>query len=327
MDLSKETLLEMYWRMLLSRRLDERAWELHKTREIGFHHSSIGHEAAQVAAANAIDRKRDWVAPYYRDLALVLTLGLSPRDFVLGLMGKADEPSSGGRQMPSMWSLRSLNILSISPVAAAQIPQAVGVALGIQRSGEERIVLASCGEGAASAGEWAEAVNWAAVQRLPVVFLIQNNRLALSTPQEAQMAVASPADKARGLGLPGVAVDGLDLQAVYRAVKEASDRARNGGGPALVEARTWRITPHSTDDDDRLYRSQAEVEKARMRDPVQLARTALESSGVLSPHTQAHMENRAFEIVEDAVTFARNAPDAQPGAGARPVYAEDVRIG
>lgn len=312
--------------MLLSRRLDERVWELHKGREIEFHHSSIGHEAAQVGTAFAIDRQRDWIVPYYRDLALLLTLGLSPREYMLSLMGKEEDPISGGRQMPSLWSLRRLNVVSTSPVAAAQIPHAVGIAMAIQRSDQDRIVLASCGEGATSSGDWYEAVNWAAVQRLPVVFLVQNNRYSISTPQKQQMAVAATADKARGLGLPGVSIDGSDVSAVFRTVGEAVQRARAGEGPALVEVRTYRITPHSSDDDDRLYRSKDQVTRGRKRDPLDLTRVVLEEAGALSPHTHTHMETRALEIVEDAVTTARSAGEPQPEAGTRPVFAEDIPL-
>jgi 2-oxoisovalerate dehydrogenase E1 component subunit alpha len=324
MAIPKETVLEMYWRMLLSRRLDERAWELHRGREIAFHHSSIGHEAAQVGAAFAVQRQRDWVAPYYRDLALLLTLGLTPREFMLNLMGKADDPVSGGRQLPSLWSLRRINVLSNSPTNAAQISHAVGVALAMRLGGADGVVLAVSGEGATSAGEWYESVNWAAVERLPVVFFVENNRYAISTPVERQMAVASVSDKARGLGLPGVAIDGQDVLAVYGAVKAAIDRAREGGGPALVEARTFRVPPHSSDDDDRLYRSRQEVQKGRTRDPLLILRAVLEKAEALSPQTSTHMESRALEIVEDAVAFARQAPYPTPASASGPVYFEEI---
>ncbi len=322
MDVPKEVLLEMYWRMLLARRVDERAWELFRQEKIAYHMSGIGHEAAQVGAAYAIERGLDWVVPYYRDMALMFALGLTPREFMLGLFAREGDPSSGGRQMPNLWSLERANVISISSSLGSQTAHAVGLALGIRSSGEERVVLACCGEGAAATGEWYEAVNWAAVQRLPVVFVVENNLYAVSLRQEKQMAVDGVAAKTRGLGLPGQTVDGTDFLAVYRIVKEAVDRARAGEGPALVETRLYRITPHSSDDDDRTYRARAEVEAGRKRDPLLLARTYLEAENVLAPRTNTRMELKATEIVEEAVQYAESAPEPAPEAAAGPVYAE-----
>ena len=225
-DLSKDTRLEMYWMMLLARRLDERAWVLHRQGKIAFHISGIGQEAAQVGAAYAIRRGEDWVAPYYRDLALLLSLGYTPREFILSLMGKREEPDSGGRQMPSHWSLRRANVISHSAPVATQCAHAVGAALAMRLRGDERVALTSCGEGATAQGEWYEAVNWAAVQRLPVVFLVENNAYAISEPVSAQMAVQRVADKAAGLGLEGLSVDGNDVFAVQAAVSAAVEKAR-----------------------------------------------------------------------------------------------------
>jgi 2-oxoisovalerate dehydrogenase E1 component alpha subunit len=328
MPLNKTTLLDMYWHMLLARRLDERAWQLHKDGEINYHISGIGHEALQVAAAFAIRRGEggyasDWVAPYYRDLALMLALGYPPQDYLLGLFARAADPSSGGRQMPNHWSFKPANVISVSPVAASQIPHAVGIALAIKNKREDKIVLATSGEGATSQGEWYEAVNWAAVKRLPVVFLVENNQYALSTPQEGQMAVARAADKANGLGLPGVSVDGNDLNAVYDAVSSAAERARKGRGPSLVEAVTYRITPHSSDDDDRAYRGKQEVEAQKKRDPLLHTRIFLETEDVLTSAKQTEFETKARELIEAAVEFARSAPDPDPETLTASLYAEE----
>ena len=217
-DLSPERLLEMYWLMVLSRRLDERTWVLHRQGKIAFHISGIGHEAAQVASAFAIRRGEDWVAPYYRDLAMMIALGFTPKEFMLGVMGKKGEPNSGGRQMPSHWSMRRLNIVSHSSVVATQAVHAAGIGFAMKLRGDDAIVLTSIGEGSTSQGEWYEAVNWAAIHKLPVIFLVENNLYAISVRQEKQMAVDKVADKAAGLGLPGVTIDGLDAMAVNRAV-------------------------------------------------------------------------------------------------------------
>ncbi|MCX8063292.1 MAG: thiamine pyrophosphate-dependent dehydrogenase E1 component subunit alpha [Anaerolineales bacterium] len=325
LPLPEEILLEMYWTMLLSRRLDERAWALHRQGKITFHISAIGHEAAQIGAAYAIRRGYDWVAPYYRDLTLMLALGYTPREFMLSLMGKKGDPCSGGRQMPSHWSLKRANVISHSSPVATQTSHAAGIGLAIKLRGEDKVVITAAGEGSTSQGEWYEGVNWAAVQKLPVVFMIVNNLYAISVRQEQQMAVANAADKAHGLGLPGVAVDGMDFLAVYKVMKEAVERARSGEGPTVVEAKVYRITPHSSDDDDRSYRTREEVEHFKQRDPLFIARQKLEKEGILTAQKIEEFEQRAREVVNDAVRFGESAPYPAPEEAAFPVYAEDVR--
>jgi 2-oxoisovalerate dehydrogenase E1 component alpha subunit len=327
MGLPKETLLEMYRVMLLSRRLDERAWVLHRQGKIAFHISAIGHEAAQVGAAFALQRGKDWVVPYYRDLAMLLALGMSPREFALGLMGKKDEPSSGGRQMPSHWSLRRANVVSHSSPVATQTPHATGIGLGIKMRGDSAVVLTSIGEGSTSQGEWYEGVNWAAVHKLPVIFLVENNIYAISVRQEMQMAVAGAAGKAAGLGLPGVSVDGLDVVAVVEAVAQAVERARRGDGPTIVEARVHRLTPHSSDDDDRSYRPREEVEAMKAGDPLAAYQQLLLEKKILTPKAQAEIEAEAVEAVEDAMRFAEAAPYPDVSEAEYPVYVEDIRRG
>jgi 2-oxoisovalerate dehydrogenase E1 component alpha subunit len=327
MDLAQEMRLEMFWMMLLARRLDERAWVLHRQGKIAFHISGIGQEAAQVGAAFALRRGEDWVVPYYRDLALMLCLGYTPREFVLSLMGKREEPSSGGRQMPSHWSLRRANVVSHSAPVATQTLHAVGVALGIKMRREDKVVFTTIGEGATSQGEWYEAVNWAAVHRLPVIFMVENNRYAISVPVEKQMAVRSSAEKACGLGLEGVTVDGGDVFAVHEAVARAVAKARAGQGPTLIEAQMYRITPHSSDDDDRTYRSREEVEEHKRRDPLLHTRQHLEAAGILSAERLQAMEVEAKTLVDEAVKYAESAPYPAPEEAAHPVFYEEVQHG
>lgn len=322
-ELSPDTLLDLYWSMLRSRRLDERAWVLHRQGKIAFHISGMGHEAAQVGAAFALRRGHDYVAPYYRDLALMLAVGYTPREFVLGLFGKAGEPSSGAHQMPSHWGLKRANVVSTSSPVATQVPHAAGIALGIKLRGEDRVALACVGEGSTSQGEWYEALNWAAVHQLPMICLVQNNVYAISVPMQKQMAVPNVADRAAAFGMPGVVVDGNDAIAVYRVVKAAADRARSGGGPTLVEAKTYRPVPHSSDDDDRSYRSREEVEQWKARDPVQRFKAFLEAQDLLTPQLQSEYETRATAEVEDAVKFGQDAPYPPVESAAGPVYAED----
>ncbi len=322
-DLSTESLLEMYWLMVLSRRLDERTWILHRQGKIAFHISAIGHEAAQVGAAMALNRGKDWIAPYYRDLAMMVALGFTPQEFMLGVMGKKGEPNSGGRQMPSHWSLKRMNVISHSSPVATQASHATGIGLAIKLRGDEAVVLTSIGEGSTSQGEWYEAVNWAAIHQLPVIFMVENNRYAISVRQDKQMAVDNVADKALGLGLPGVTVDGLDAMSVHQAIAEAVTRARSGGGPTIVETMVNRMTPHSSDDDDRSYRPREELEAQKAQDPVHLQRDKLLAAGILTEEAEVEMQERAKIEVEQAVEYATEAPYPDISEASYPVYAED----
>jgi len=326
-ELNRENLLEMYWLMLLSRRLDERAWVLHRQGKIAFHISAIGHEAAQIGAIFAIRRGQDWLLPYYRDLTMVLAMGLTPREFMLGLMGRQGEPSSGARQMPSHWSLKRAKVVSHSSPVATQTPHASGIGFAIKLRGDDAVVLTTIGEGSTSQGEWYEAVNWAAIHKLPVIFMIENNIYAISVRQDRQMAVPRAADKALGLGLPGVTVDGLDAIAVHRVVSEAVARARDGDGPTIVEATVHRMTPHSSDDDDRTYRPRAEMEALKAQDPVDQFRSRLMGEGILSEKAEAEINERAKAEVEEAVAFATQAPYPDVSEATYPVFSGDRRHG
>lgn len=327
MPLSNELKQEMFWVMLLSRRLDERAWVLHRQGKIAFHISGIGQEAAQVGAVYTIEKGKDWLVPYYRDLAMVIALGMTPTEFMMSLMGKANEPTSGARQMPSHFSLQHANIVSHSAPVATQSPHASGIALGIKMDGGDQVVLTTIGEGSTSQGEWYEAVNFAAIHKLPVVFLVENNEYAISVPQEKQMAVASAADKACVLGLPGIEVDGTRVFEVYKAVAEAVNNARKGKGPAVIEARMYRLTPHSSDDDDRSYRTRDEVEEHKKNDPILLAKQTLIDDNLLTEEEYRQLEEKAKQEVDQAVQAANEAPFPKGEDAALQVYAEEVQHG
>jgi 2-oxoisovalerate dehydrogenase E1 component alpha subunit len=229
--------------------------------------------------------------------------------------------------MPSHWGLRRANVVSHSSPVATQTAHASGVALGIKLRGDQAVVLTSIGEGSTSQGEWYEGVNWAATQKLPAIFLVENNIYAISVRLEQQMAVAQVADKAKGLGLPGISVDGMDVMAMHQAVSEAVERARAGEGPTLVEARVYRLTPHSSDDDDRSYRSRQEVESWRERDPLLGFQQALRKQKVLTSQAEQELDAKAKEQVEEAVAFAEAAPYPEISEASYPVFAEDIRHG
>lgn len=326
LGLHDDLVLEMYWHMLLARRLDERMWILHRQHQVAFHISGIGHEATQVAAAYALKRGHDFIFPYYRDLCLTLALGLTPRAMMLAMYGKQGEPMSGARQMPAHYSARHLNIVSVSSPVATQIPQAAGMALAMKYQNTDQVVMTCFGEGSTAEGDFHEGLNWAGIFKLPVIFLCQNNQYAISSPTDREMAVQNVADRAPAYGMPGVIFDGNDFIESYHAITQAIERARRGEGPTLLEAKMYRLVPHSSDDDDRTYRSREEVEAWKQRDPLLLARKYCVENGLLDDAHQAEFEQRAREIVDDADEFARNAPYPPPEEALNGVWGELPKI-
>jgi 2-oxoisovalerate dehydrogenase E1 component alpha subunit len=330
--LGDDTLIEMYRVMLLSRRLDERSWALHRQGKIAFHISGIGHEATQVGAAFAIRRGVDYVRPYYRDLALMLALGITPADFIMSLMGKKGEYSSDARQMPSHFGCRRLNVISSGAPVATQVPQTAGVAFAIryrQINGlvdpadetQPRLALTCLGEGSTSQGEWHEGMNWAGVFRLPFICLVQNNLYAISVPMQRQMAVPNVADRAAAYGVHGVIVDGNNLLAVYAVMREAAQRAYNGDGATLVEAKTYRPVPHSSDDDDRSYRSREEVEAWKAKDPLLRFSQFLLNEKIADAARLQAWDDDARQQVDRGQEQAEAAPYPQPEEALGAVYA------
>lgn len=322
LGLNDELVLEMYWHILLARRLDERMWILHRQHKVAFHISGIGHEACQVGAAYALKKGYDYVHPYYRDLALNLVLGITPRELMLAIYGKQGDTISNARQMPGHYSSRPLHIVSGSSPVATQIPQAAGIAFGIRYQGKDQVVLTCFGEGSTAEGDFHEGLNWAGIFKLPVLFLCQNNQYAISEPIAREMPVKNVADRAVAYGMPGVIFDGNDFLASYSAVKQAVARARRGEGPTLLEAKTYRPVPHSSDDDDRTYRSRDEVELWKESDPVLVARSYCLEHGLLDENQDEEFERRAREIVDDADHNAQLASYPEPAAALLGVWGE-----
>jgi len=320
LDLDPALLREMYWQMVRARRTDERCWVLHRQGKIAFHISGIGHEAIQVGAGYAVQRGYDYASLYYRDIAFSFALGYTPAEFFLAVFGKAGEPTSGARQMPSHFSSRAHGMLSSSSPVATQVPQAAGAALACKLRGERRVAVVTLGEGATSEGDFYEGLNWAGVHRLPLVCIVQNNIYAISVPMHLQMAVPNVADRAPMFAIEGAIVDGNDVLASYRTVKEAVERARAGGGATLVEAKTYRPVPHSSDDDDRTYRSRDEVEEWKRRDPLLRFQTYLRDKGLLDDAAQDEVEQRVRQEVDEGMAAALAAPAPDPRDALFPVF-------
>ena len=258
----------MYRRILLARMLDQKIWGLNRMGKAPFVVSGQGHEGAQVGSAWALQPGHDIVLPYYRDTGVLLTLGMTAEEVLLAVFARAADPSSGGRQMPNHWGCARLNVITGSSPIATQLPHAAGLAYAAKIRGEDRVVVSYFGEGASSKGDFHEALNFAGIHQLPCVFVCENNGYAISVPLTKESAVDDVADRAHSYGFGGVIVDGNDPLDVYAATHSAVRRARRGEGPTLVECKTYRFMAHTSDDDDRTYRTSEEVEAWRKKDPL-----------------------------------------------------------
>ncbi len=322
LGLSEEDLKRMYYTMVLARSLDERMWILNRQGKVAFVISGQGQEGAQVGSAYALRPDKDFFLPYYRDLTVALTAGMTARDLMLALFAKAEDPASGGRQMPGHYGHRAHNVVSGSSPIATQIPHAVGIAMAAQIKGEDTVAAVYFGEAATSKGDFHEGLNFAGVLKAPVVFICENNRYAISVPEKKQMSVQNVADRALGYGFPGVITDGNDVLDVYKAAKTAVDRARAGEGPTLIECKTYRIVPHSSDDDESRYRQKVEVEEWKQKGPIERMRQYLRGQGILTEDLEKNIQARVMEEVNDATEYADKAPYPEPDTLTKHVFAE-----
>ena len=320
--LSPDTLRDMYATIALGRALDERIWTLNRAGRAAFVVSGQGHEGAQVGAAFALKRGLDVLVPYYRDLAFCLAFGMTAREIMMGVMARSPDPTSGARQMPSHWGSSRLGIITTSSPVGTQIPHAAGIAYAAKLRGTGQVALTCFGEGGSSRGDFHEACNFAGVHKLPVIFFCENNRYAISVPASSQMAIDNVADRAAGYGFPGVIVDGTDILAVYQVVHEAAERARRGDGPTLVEAKVYRFQPHTSDDDDRSYRSPEEVAAWKAHDPLDLFAVRLHEIDAMDDDQQAAIEKHVKAEVDAATDAAEQAPFPDAATFDRYVYAE-----
>ncbi len=291
--------------MVLSRYLDERVWLLNRQGKAAIAASAQGHEAAQVACIEATDPSKDHYLIYYRQFTAMMALGTEPEEMLRGFLAKEGEPMSAARQFPLHGAHPRVDLFNFSNVIATQLPQAAGVALADKLRGSDAVTIVYFGDGAASQGDTHEAMNFAGIHRLPVIFFCENNRYAISVPLEKQMAVDSVASRARGYGFPGVQVDGTDIVAVYEATRAAVSGARAGDGPTLIEASVERLLPHTTDDDHTRYRSAEDIEQMSGRDPLKITSELLRRRELLTEaedeaiHAGAkHRVNTATDVVD-----------------------------
>ena len=334
--LAKADLLDIYRLMYLSRRLDDKEIQLKRQNKIFFQISGAGHEAILVAAGKALRPAYDWFYPYYRDRALCPTLGMTPTEMLLSAVGAADDPNSGGRQMPSHWGHKALNIVSQSSPTGTQFLQAVGCAEAWLRysalegiaeppvRGDE-VAYVSAGDGTTSEGEFFEALNSASNLKLPVLFLIEDNGYAISVPVEVQTAGGSISKLIRGFpDLLIEEVDGTDPVASYEALTRATEHCRRRQGPALVHARVTRPYSHSLSDDEILYKPPREREEEAKRDCVVTFPKRLVREGVATEAELEAIRTQVDEEVQVAADVALASPQPKPETALQFVYSPDV---
>jgi 2-oxoisovalerate dehydrogenase E1 component alpha subunit len=321
--LTDADLLEMYRYVALARAVDERMWILNRAGRIPFVISGQGHEGAQVGIAWAFQRDHDWIAPFYRSIATCLTFGMSARDIMTAQYATASDPSSGGRQMPGHYGSHEHNLVSVSSPVATQLLHAVGIALAAKIRKTGQVAMTSMGEGSSNQGDVHEGLNFAAIHKLPFVFVVENNGYAISVPLAKQVAGSSVAHRADGYGIPGVLVDGVDVLACYAAARDAVARARAGDGPTLIEAKVTRLTAHSSDDQQTKYRSAEELAAERELDALPRFREQLRDAGVLTEEAEARLAADITAAVEDATDYAESQPDPDPSTAMRYVYHDE----
>ena len=296
--------------MLLSRAFDRKAIAMQRQGRFGVHAPLMGQEAAVVGSVMALDPETDWVVPTYREVLAMAIHGCTLRRIAAMYMGRSE-----AARVPD-----GVRVLPIAAALGTQLQHAAGLAWGLKLRRQPGVVLAYFGEGAASEGDAHEAMNLAGVTRAPVVFLLQNNNWAISTPRSAQSAAPSLALRAKGYGFWGEQVDGNDVRAVHTTTVRAVERARAGGGPALIEALTYRLSFHNTTDDPTRYTDPAELATALKRDPIE-ALTPL-----VGAERRAALEAEAAAEVDEAVAWAERQEPARPESIFDHVWAEGIPV-
>ena len=320
---TKQQLLDVYRIMLSARVLDKKILIMLKQNKGFFHMGCSGHEAAQAAAALTINGGKDWSYPYYRDGAFTLALGMTPRDHLLAFLGKEADPNSGGRQMPMHYGNKSLRIVSQSSATGTQYLQSVGCALTRKLEKNKEIVYVSSGEGTTSQGDFHEALNWACIEKAPVIFHIQDNEYAISTHKSEQTA-GSVYSLASGYeNLSRYEVDGTNFFETNLAFKQAVERARRGKGPSIIISNVVRLLPHSSSDDQRKYRTPEDLEKDLQKDPILLFKNNCVNEKIFTENDIIKIEKQVNKQIDEDAIWAENQDHPDVDTALNYVYSEE----
>ena len=320
---TKQQLLDVYRIMLSARVLDKKILIMLKQNKGFFHMGCSGHEAAQAAAALTINGGKDWSYPYYRDGAYTLALGMTPRDHLLAFLGKEADPNSGGRQMPMHYSNKSLRIVSQSSATGTQYLQSVGCAMTRKLEKNKEVVYVSSGEGTTSQGDFHEALNWACIEKAPVIFHIQDNEYAISTHKSEQTA-GSVYSLASGYeNLSRYEVDGTNFFETNLAFKQAVERARRGKGPSIIISNVVRLLPHSSSDDQRKYRTPEDLEKDLQRDPILLFKNNCVNEKIFTENDIVKIEKQVNKQIDEDAIWAEDQDHPDVDTALNYVYSEE----
>lgn len=321
--LDRAAIIEAYQHILRGRRLDERLWQLTRIGKTSFNISGQGHEVGQVAMALAFNPMKDYFLPYYRDMAAVMVWGMTMEDIMMGSLAKEADPSSHGRQMPNHYGSKEHRIVSHSSTVSTQFPLATGVAYGALLGQEDYVTLTTTGEGSANQGEAHEAMNFAGVKKLPLIFVIENNGYAISVGIKEQYANETMALRGPAYGFPGIQVNGNDFTETYLAFKEAVAHARSGNGPTLIEMMVSRLTSHSADDDHTIYRTKEDIENLKKTDGLLLFEKQLIDEGYLSREEMKEIDEKVKQAINQATDQVEAMPDPLPSSLMDEVYAPE----
>jgi 2-oxoisovalerate dehydrogenase E1 component len=314
-----EDYLGLLRKMLTVYYVEERLKIFVRAGKVSFHASTRGHEKLQIAMSMLLEPGKDWFFPYYREKALMIGLGMSPKEIFLHMLSKADDPSGGGRNMSEHFSSPALRVVSPTACTGTQFLAAVGLAKAVRHDGRDEVVYVSSGEGATSEGEFFEALNYAGREKLPVLFLVQNNGYAISVPQSVQTG-SQIHTIASGFEVRSVEVDGLRFTDMYLTLKPLIREMRRGGGPVLVEAHVVRLDSHSSSDDQTKYRTEEDLEAIRKRDPMTYTAGRLLSWGLIDEQGIRRMHEDVKAEVDAAAAEADASPDPDPSTAALHIY-------
>lgn len=300
-SLSDEKIKKMYETLSLTRTFDQMTLSLQREGRIGSYAPVLGQEASQVGSAFCIE-KSDWIFPSFREIGVYITMG-----YPIHMLFQYWSGDERGVRCPD-----NLNIFPICVPVGTQLPHAVGAAMAAKYRNDKIAVVAYFGDGASSEGDFHEGLNIAGVFRLPAVFICQNNQWAISVPRERQTASKTISQKAYAYGFEGIQVDGNDIFAVYKATKEALEKAKNGGGPTLIECFTYRMSDHTTADDAARYRTREEVDAWKPKDPILRLRLFMKKKGLWTEQYQKKIEEKAKDTIDEAVKAAESLEPPHP---------------